>query len=87
MTVTPQDIDAVSKAVSAQDRVDLKALRAEFSHLAFTACDASDVDEDPLTTVGRYDLHLIDASDHCVFVTSDAETATGVMLAARRAAP
>ena len=40
----------------------------------------------PIRTAPGYDLHLLDAADHCAHVTSDLARATGLILA-RRAAP
>ena len=61
------------------------ALRARFPHLAWTRCDASDVTETPFRSFSRFDLHLIDGSDHCVQITADPARATGIVLAARSA--
>ena len=40
--------------------------------------------EDPIAQTGRFDLHLIDAREHCLRLTQQFEQATGVLLAARR---
>jgi len=63
----------------------LAELRHRFPHLTWMRCDASDVIEAPFRTFGRFDLHLIDGSDHCVKITSDPAQATGFVLAARSA--
>jgi Family of unknown function (DUF6129) len=65
----------------------LAGLRQRFPHLAWTRCDASDVSEVPFKSLPRFDLHLIDGSDHCVQITSNPERATGVVLAARSTKP
>lgn len=61
-----------------------RALRERYPHLAFSVCDASDVQEDPIARAGRFDLHLIDSREHCLRLTQELEKATGVLLAARR---
>jgi len=65
----------------------LAELRRRFPHLAWTRCDASDVSEAPFKSLPRFDLHLIDGSDHCVQITTDPQRATGIVLAARSAKP
>ncbi|WP_044559122.1 hypothetical protein [Azospirillum sp. B4] len=58
-------------------------LRRQMPHLSWTRCDASDVAEEPFRRYPRFDLHLLDASDHCVRLTPDPAQATGVVLAQR----
>lgn len=65
----------------------LAELRQRFPHLAWTRCDASDVSEVPFKSLPRFDLHLIDGSDHCVQITDDPGRATGIVLAARSTKP
>jgi hypothetical protein len=65
----------------------LPELRKLFPHLAWTRCDASDVSEAPFKSLPRFDLHLIDGSDHCVQITADPGRATGIVLAARSVKP
>ena len=85
MSISTTDIEAIQAALMAQAGLGVSDLRARFPHFAWTVCDAADVDDDPLLSVGRLDLHLINASNHCVSLTSDLAKATGVMLATRRA--
>jgi len=58
-------------------------LRRRFPQLAWVSCDASDVADQPFRQFPRFDLHLIDASDHCVQITADPTRATGIVLAKR----
>ncbi|MEA1651202.1 hypothetical protein UAJ10_19515 [Nitrospirillum sp. BR 11164] len=58
-------------------------LRRHLPHLSWTRCDATDVAEEPFRRYPRFDLHLLDASDHCVRLTPDPAHATGVVLARR----
>ena len=41
-------------------------LRSRFPHLSWTKCDASDVTESPFRIYSRFEVHLVDRSDHCV---------------------
>ncbi|MDA9482250.1 hypothetical protein XI07_09535 [Bradyrhizobium sp. CCBAU 11445] len=58
-------------------------LRRRFPQLAWVRCDASDVADQPFRQFPRFDLHLIDGSDHCVQITPDPTRATGIVLAKR----
>ncbi|RXG95182.1 DUF6129 family protein [Bradyrhizobium zhanjiangense] len=58
-------------------------LRRRFPQLAWVCCDASDVADRPFRQFPRFDLHLIDGSDHCVQITADPMRATGIVLAKR----
>jgi len=59
------------------------AMRRRFPHLVLTRCDASDVTEAPFRAYPAFDLHLLDASEHCARVTDDPARATGLILARR----
>jgi hypothetical protein len=79
-------IEAVLSAPDADARV-VAQLRGRFPHLSWTRCDASDVTESPFRSYSRFDLHLLDRSDHCVQITTDPARATGIVLADRNVAP
>jgi len=72
---------------SAVDGQVVADLRRQFPHLSWTRCDASDVAEAPFRTYPGFDLHLLDAADHCVQLTEDPARATGIVLAQRKALP
>jgi hypothetical protein len=56
-------------------------MRHRFPSLTITRCDASDVDtETPVLTVDRFSVFLVDGSDHCWRLTTDAARATGLVL-------
>lgn len=59
------------------------ALQRLVPGLALRQCDASDVLEEAFRAAGTCDLHLLDASGHCIRVTDSPEKATGILLAAR----
>ncbi|MCA1515579.1 hypothetical protein [Bradyrhizobium sp. NBAIM01] len=58
-------------------------LRLHFPQLACVCCDASDIADQPFRQFARFDLHLLDGSDHCVQITTDPTRATGIVLARR----
>jgi hypothetical protein len=58
-------------------------LRKKFPKLSWTRCDASDVGETPYRSFPRFDVHLVDAFDHCVRITTAPEQATGLIVAER----
>jgi len=76
------EIDQVLSAPDADARV-LAQLRSRFPNLSWTRCDASDVTESPFRSYSRFDVHLVDRSDHCVQITADPARATGIVLANR----
>ncbi len=80
------EIDDVLSAPEADGRV-FAQLRSRFPHLSWTKCDASDVPETPFRTYSRFEVHLVDRSDHCVQITADPARATGIVLADRNVAP
>lgn len=61
----------------------LVELRRSFPQLAWVRCDASDLADQPFRQFPRFDLHLLDGSDHCVQITADPTRATGIVLAKR----
>jgi hypothetical protein len=89
MAVTQEELLEIGAMLSTPDGEGglVGRLRSRFPHLSWTRCDASDVTEPPLASHGTFDLHLVDAHDHCVQITDDPERATGVVLARRGGRP
>lgn len=77
-----QEIDRMLSAPEGGEAV-VADLRRRFPHLSWTRCDASDVTEEPFRVYQKFEIHLLDRSDHCVQITVDPERATGIVLAAR----
>lgn len=70
----PQDVEASA----------LAGFRREFPGLSLTRCDLSDLGvEEPFRQYPRFNLYLVDASDHCYRLTTDPERATGIVVAAK----
>jgi hypothetical protein len=61
-------------------------LRRRFPHLSWTKCDASDVNEMPFRSYSRFEIHLVDRTEHCLQITADPMRASGIVLAARNVA-
>jgi hypothetical protein len=76
------EIDRVLSAPDADARV-VAEMRQRFPHLSWTRCDASDVTETPFRSYRRFDIHLVDRTDHCVQITADPARASGIVVAAR----
>lgn len=87
MAISDAELAEIEKMLSAEGSPVLSELRAKFSHLSWTRCDASDVIESPYRSYAHCEMHLLDGADHCVTVTNDPSHATGVIVAYRRAAP
>jgi hypothetical protein len=63
----------------------VSALRSAFPGMPITRCDASDMQgEAPFKKLKLFDLYLLDTRDHCVRLTGDLASATGIVLAQRR---
>lgn len=81
--ITPAKLVQVGEAVMLDARA--AALRQRFPDLHFTECSEDDVS--PLyksaLDVDGYNLYLISgASGHCLALTNDAASATGILVAA-----
>ncbi len=69
---------------SAADGATVTCLRKLGPGMTATRCDASDMaDETPYRSYVHCNLYLLDGRDHCVRVTGDPTTATGVIIAAK----
>jgi hypothetical protein len=86
MAVSAEELAEIDRILSHEAPVALSDLRSKFPHLSWTKCDASDVVEEPFRSYRHCDVHLLDAADHCVQVTSELSRATGLILAYRRLA-
>ncbi|RAI00719.1 hypothetical protein DLJ53_15840 [Acuticoccus sediminis] len=86
MAITEDEMRGIAAILSAPDarETGYATLRGRYPHIMLTRCDASDLVEDPFLTVGAFDLHLVDMTDHCVRITADPAEAHGLALALRR---
>jgi hypothetical protein len=77
------EIDRVLSASDA-DAGAVAGLRRRFQHLSWTRCDAADMTETPFRSYPRFEIHLVDRTDHCVQITADPARASGIVLADRK---
>lgn len=82
--ISADTLNAVTAAVRLDGSV--TGLRRRFPALHFTECSEDDLSyrAKPVADAGDYRLFLVSgASGHCLELTSDPDTATGVVVAAK----
>lgn len=85
MALAADELMEIDRALSAPD-VDAGVfveLRRRFPHLSWTRCDATDMTETPFRSYSRFEIHLVDRTDHCLQITADPMRASGIVLAGR----
>ncbi|AVT83490.1 hypothetical protein [Rhodopseudomonas palustris] len=89
MALSPDDLaqlDALLGGAAAEAGA-LKTVRQELSGLSLTQCDASDIyAEQPFRDYPRFRVYLVDGSNHCWTITTDAARATGLVVVHHKAA-
>lgn len=85
MALGPEELTEIDQLLSAPDTDGgvFATLRSRFPQLSWTRCDASDLTETPFRSYSRFEIHLVDRTDHCVQITADPARASGIVLAAR----
>lgn len=90
MSLITEELAAIERVLGAADSeiVDsvIAELRRRLPGLLCLRCDAADVLEEPYRSFPNFDLHLVDASNHCTEMTNDPLRATGILVAAKVAA-
>jgi hypothetical protein len=76
------EIDRILSGPSVDARV-ISQLRGRFPNLSWTGCDVTDLTEEPFRRYPRFELHLVDRTDHCLQITADPMRASGIVLASR----
>lgn len=82
--ITPRQLVQVGEAVRMNSGIDL--LRQRFPELFFSECSDDDVSPryQAVLSLDSHHLYLVTgASGHCLELTDECETASGVLLAAR----
>lgn len=87
--ITPEQLEAVDTQVKEAmvsaplDEAVVGQLREAFPGVHFTWCMDDDVSDraKPVREAGGYNIYLVDAREHCMTLTSDAEAATGLVIA------
>jgi Family of unknown function (DUF6129) len=82
----PIRIDQVAAVVERAGLCDqtLSALREAFADIHFTWCRDDDIGEgraQPVRESARFRIYLVDGRSHCLTLTRDPESATGLVLA------
>jgi hypothetical protein len=86
MAISETDISTIDQILSQDSTGDLSARLREFlPSILVTSCDASDMGvEEPFRDSPKGLVYLVDRSEHCWKITTDPETATGILFAKRR---
>lgn len=82
--ISPTQLSSVAEAVAAN--ANLAALRSRFTDMHFSECSEDDVSPRYRAAfeVNNYALYLITgATGHCLELTNNAASATGILLAAK----
>ena len=82
--ISQTQLNAVAERINTDYLNDalIAQLRLEFAPLHFTYCSDDDVGGvSPVLEHERFNLYLIDAREHCLTLTNNAETATGLVVA------
>jgi hypothetical protein len=85
MAMTAEDWRVIDETLTAasMEAGTIADLRRQFPQLSWTSCDASDAMEKPYRIYDKFELHLLNTSNHCAEITSDLANATGIILARR----
>jgi hypothetical protein len=86
--IAPEQIDRVALVVERAGLCEqtLAALRESFRDLHFTYCMDDDIGEGldvaaPVRVLPGFKIYLVDGRSHCMRLTADLESATGLVLA------
>jgi hypothetical protein len=83
--ISPERLDQLARVVQRAGRNEqtLSVLRATFADMHLTYCMDEDMGTaEPVRRESGFNLYLVDGRGHCMELTTDLETATGVVLAA-----
>ena len=83
MALQTEQLAAIAAAIDDPLAADLSGrLRESFPGLSFTVCADDDIINGRPALEGKgYNLYLVDASSHCLSLTRDPESASGVVVA------
>lgn len=64
------------------DEMAVSQLRSLWPEIHFTYCSEDDIHSGrPVQQTEKFSLYLVDSSDHCLCLTTDFNTATGLVIA------
>ncbi len=82
--ITPERIEQITRVVerAGLNEGTVSALRESFSELHFTYCMEEDIGSGtPVRKAPGFNLYLVDGRAHCMRLTEELESATGLVLA------
>jgi hypothetical protein len=82
--ITQEQLETVSELVKNQSVSEqiVESLRSEFPDLHFTYCMDDDVvGATPVFEDPAFNLYLVNSSSHCLSLTQDMDTASGLVIA------
>lgn len=86
MCISLVTLDEIAKALMDFKRMTnnpVPMLKECFPDVSFVRLSARDIDEPPYRELDDYSLYLLDTSEHCVRITSNPDTASGIVVAQR----
>jgi len=82
--ITTEQVTAIAVKIEALgvDETTVSALRQQYQPIHFTYCMDDDLPNNtPIIEHKGFNLYLIDGREHCLCLTNDYDTATGIVVA------
>ena len=82
--ISKSQINAIAAKIETLgvDETTISALRKQYQPVHFTYCMDDDLPNNtPIIEHNDFNLYLIDGREHCLCLTNDYETATGIVVA------
>jgi len=82
--ITTEQVTAIAVKIEALgvDETTVSALRQQYQPIHFTYCMDDDLPNNtPIIEHKGFNLYLIDGREHCLCLTNDYDTATGIVIA------
>ncbi|MGD9000703.1 MAG: DUF6129 family protein [Granulosicoccaceae bacterium] len=82
--IQAETVENIRNQLSEQgvDEATVSKLREQWPDIHFTYCSEDDIHSGkPVEETEQFSLYLVDSSEHCLCLTSDMNTATGLVIA------
>ena len=82
--ITSEQVNAIAAKIETLgvDETTVSALRQQYQPVHFTYCMDDDLPNNvPIIEKAAFNLYLIDGREHCLCLTNDYDTATGIVIA------
>lgn len=82
--ITSEQVNAIAAKIETLgvDETTVSALRQQYQPIHFTYCMDDDLPNNtPIIEHKGFNLYLIDGREHCLCLTNDYDTATGIVVA------